>query len=74
MPRSASVQGRLQADVYATRVVLIELLKMLQLTNPGTIPALRTALAHNVAIRPDDVPVLDHSIREAAELIFGAVQ
>jgi hypothetical protein len=70
MSRPASVAAKERADLYATRAVLIELLKMLQLSSPGTVNALRANLVHTFSLRPDDIACTDSHIRDAAEMIL----
>jgi hypothetical protein len=73
MARPISLPAKVYADAYATRAVVIELLKMLSLANPGTIPAIRAGAAHNL-VRPVDVAVVDGDIRESLEEILRAAQ
>lgn len=75
MARPASVAARERADTYATRVVLIEFLRMMQMQNPSTIDAPRAAIAaHGAPLRPDDTASFDPDIREAAEMILSAAE
>ena len=72
MTRPSSVITRVYADTYATRAVLIELLEMMSRMNPGTLPAIRGAIAHKL-VKPEDVSAVpDRDVREAIESILGA--
>jgi hypothetical protein len=71
MPRPISVTAKVYADTYATRAVVIEILKMMSLANPGTIPAIRASAAHGL-VRPEDVSVRDQDVRESIEAILQA--
>lgn len=55
MPRPPSVTAKVYADTYATRAVVIEMLRLLQASNTSFVPSLREALALNMAIRPADM-------------------
>ena len=73
MSRPSSVTAKVYADTYATRAVVIEMLRLLQVSNSSFVPSLREALALNMAIRPADMAVPDRDIRDAAEMILDEV-
>lgn len=74
MPRPASAPAKVSADSYATRAVLIVMLKALRGQYPGTIPAIRGYVEHGGAVKPDDVGVQDAAIRHSVEMILNAAE
>jgi hypothetical protein len=73
MARSSAIQNRKESDAYATRAVLVELLKALNDSDPAIISRISGALA-SAKLRPDDVPVPDPTILEAARMILAEVE
>jgi hypothetical protein len=72
MARSSAIQNRKESDAYATRAVLVELLKALNDSNPAVVSRISGAIA-SAKLRPDDVPVPDPTILEAARMIMDEV-
>jgi hypothetical protein len=73
MARSSAIQNRKESDAYATRAVLIELLKVLKETSPQAIPRITSGISNGM-LRPDDVPLPDQTILEAARMILAEVK
>jgi len=73
MSRPSSITAKIYADTYATRAVVIEMLRLLQAANSSVVPSLREALALNMALRPADMAIPDRDIRDAAEMILDEV-
>jgi hypothetical protein len=71
MTRPTSRQARIEADTYATRAILIELLRMMNDANPGALNVIKGA-TERVILRPDDMSIADPDIREAVDLILKA--
>ena len=72
MPRSTSIIARERADSYATRAVLIELLRHLKQIDPQIIPAIRSVTQRGI-LRPIDVIVSEQDVRESFEAILAEV-
>jgi hypothetical protein len=65
---------KIAADTYATRAVLIELLRTLNRTNPGTADALRATLMTPAHLKPEDVVMVsEQDTRDRVELLFREV-
>ena len=73
MPRPSSVTAKVYADTYATRAIVIEMLRLLQASNSSIVSALREALSLNMALRPADMAIPDRDIRYDAEMILDEV-
>ncbi len=71
--RSSSIVSRKESDAYATRAVLIELLKVLKEADQSMLSRISDGIEHGL-LRPDDVPLADPPILEAARLILEAAK
>jgi hypothetical protein len=69
MTRPTAGIARMNADAYATRAILIELLRLMQDANPAALGTVMGQLQH-ATLRPDDIAVADPHIRHAVKMIL----
>jgi hypothetical protein len=71
--RPASIEARKRADLYATRAIVVELMRYLSLSNPDISNEIRNA-AKRRTLKPlvDDVFVSEEDVRESFEAILQA--